>query len=154
SAVDKMHRGARTQYDRELLAQGVGNVLCGLVGALPMTGVIVRSAANVEAGARTRLSAVLHGLWLLVFVALLAAVLERIPVCSLAAVLVYTGWKLMDFRAVRQLWAFGKGEALIYVVTVATVVGADLLTGVLVGVGLSVLKLAYVFSRLTVRLER
>ena len=60
-----MHRGPRTNYDRELVAQGVGNVVCGVLGALPMTGVIVRSSANVEAGGKTRLSAILHGLWLL-----------------------------------------------------------------------------------------
>jgi MFS superfamily sulfate permease-like transporter len=80
TAVDRMHSGQRTNYDRELIAQGVGNSICGLIGALPMTGVIVRSAANVQAGARTRKSAMLHGLWLLVFVCLLTPVLRTIPV--------------------------------------------------------------------------
>ncbi|WP_308726220.1 SulP family inorganic anion transporter, partial [Metapseudomonas otitidis] len=65
AAVDRMHSGPRSDLDRELSAQGVGNLLCGVLGALPMTGVIVRSSANVQAGARTRLSAVLHGAWLL-----------------------------------------------------------------------------------------
>lgn len=83
TAVDKMHNGPRTQYDRELAAQGVGNMICGALGALPMTGVIVRSAANVEAGAKTRTSAILHGAWLLLFVALLPMVLRMIPTASL-----------------------------------------------------------------------
>ena len=69
SAVDQMHQGPRTKYDKELSAQGVGNAICGLLGVLPMTGVIVRSSANVESGGKTRASAILHGVWLLVFVA-------------------------------------------------------------------------------------
>jgi xanthine/uracil/vitamin C permease (AzgA family) len=79
AAVDQKHTGPRTDYDRELVAQGVGNAVCGVLGALPLTGVIVRSSANVDAGARTRLSAVLHGAWILAFVVLLPGVLERIP---------------------------------------------------------------------------
>jgi MFS superfamily sulfate permease-like transporter len=79
-------------------------MLCGLVGALPMTGVIVRSSANVQAGATTRLSAMFHGLWLLAFVLLLSSVLQSIPVASLAGVLVYTGIKLVDLKAFKA-WA-------------------------------------------------
>jgi MFS superfamily sulfate permease-like transporter len=89
TAVDQMSTGSRTNYDRELAAQGVGNMLCGLVGALPMTGVIVRSSTNVLAGGKTRLSTILHGLWLLVFVVALGGLLQMIPTASLAAVLVY-----------------------------------------------------------------
>ena len=69
AAVDRLHDGPRTEYDKELMAQGTGNTVCGLLGALPMTAVIVRSAANVQAGARTRASRVLHGVWLLLFAA-------------------------------------------------------------------------------------
>jgi hypothetical protein len=72
AAVDRMHSGQRSDFDRELSAQGVGNMLCGVLGALPMTGVIVRSSANVQAGAQTRASAIFHGLWLLAFVLLLS----------------------------------------------------------------------------------
>ena len=86
AAVDRMHSGQRSDFDKELSAQGVGNMLCGLLGALPMTGVIVRSSANVQAGATTRLSAMFHGLWLLAFVLLLSSVLQSIPVASLAGV--------------------------------------------------------------------
>ena len=80
-------------------------MLCGLLGALPMTGVIVRSSANVNAGARTRASAIFHGLWLLAFVLLLGSLLRQIPVASLAGVLVYTGVKLVDFKALGNLSA-------------------------------------------------
>jgi MFS superfamily sulfate permease-like transporter len=141
AAVDKLHRGPRTQYDRELAAQCVGNLLCGLLGALPMTGVVVRSAANVESGARTRAAAVLHGLWLLVFVCAFPFVLRWVPTAALAALLVYTGYNLVNPQAVRTLWKYGRGEVVIYAASVVTIVATDLLTGVLVGVGLSAAKL-------------
>ena len=150
TAVDSMHRGPRTRYDRELVAQGVGNVVCGAVGALPMTGVIVRSAANVEAGAKTRLSSVLHGAWLLLFVALLPAVLSLIPAAALAAILVYTGWKLVNVPGVVKLWGESRSEALVYVATAAAIVFGDLLTGVVLGVVLSAVKLLWIFSHLKI----
>lgn len=153
TAVDQLHRGPRTNYDRELTAQGFGNFLCGLVGGLPMTGVIVRSAANIEAGAKTRLSAIFHGAWLLVFVCLVPFVLELIPTAALAAILVYTGYKLMNVQAVKRLWKYGKGEVAIYAATVIGIVATDLLKGVLLGVALSAIKLLYTFSHLSVRLE-
>ncbi|MBX9788440.1 MAG: SulP family inorganic anion transporter [Pirellulales bacterium] len=154
TAVDRLHNGPRTRYDRELAAQGFGNVLCGLLGALPMTGVIIRSAVNVSAGARTRLSTMLHGLWILLFVSVLGFLLRFVPTSALAAILVYTGYKLIDFKALRELWAYGKGEVLVYSATLVLVVSRDLLTGVCVGVVLSAAKLLYDFSRLTVRVER
>jgi len=153
NAVDRLHNGPRTKYDQELVAQGIGNTICGLLGALPMTGVIVRSSANVQAGARTRLSAVLHGLWLLIFVAGLAFVLRAIPTASLAAVLVYTGYKLIDVKALTELRQFGWSEIAIYAATVSTIVFTDLLTGVLTGVALSAIKLLLTFSRLHVTLD-
>lgn len=151
SAVDQMHEGARTQYDRELMSQGVGNLICGVFGALPMTGVIVRSSANVEAGAQTRISAIAHGLWLLILVIALPFVLQTIPRASLGAILVYTGYKLMNPKAALKLWRFSRGEMMIYGVTVALIVATDLLTGVLVGVALAAGKLLLKFSRLNVQ---
>ncbi|MBA4062548.1 MAG: hypothetical protein C0501_02355 [Isosphaera sp.] len=151
AAVDRMHRGARTRYDKELSAQGVGNTVCGLLGALPMTGVIVRSSANVQAGARTRYSAVFHGVWLLVFVLLVPGVLRLIPTAALAAILVLTGVRLIETHAIRALWRESRAEGAICVATAVTVVAVDLLSGVLLGVGLSVLKLIHTFSRLRVR---
>lgn len=153
TAVDKLHSGQRTNYDRELAAQGVGNMICGAIGALPMTGVIVRSAANIEAGGRTRLSAILHGVLLLLFVCLFPVILRWIPTASLAAILVYTGYKLVNVQAIRSLWAYGTSEVLIYSATVLTIVFKDLLTGVLVGIGLSIVKLLYTFSHLRIRIQ-
>lgn len=153
TAVDAMHSGERTKYDKELAAQGVGNMLCGIVGALPMTGVIVRSSANVASGGVSRRSAILHGAWLLIFVAALPFVLAAIPTASLAAVLVYTGYRLVNVQAIKKLSQAGRGELIIYIATVVGVVSIDLLTGVLIGVGLSLVKLLYAFSHLDVSLE-
>ena len=153
TAVDQMQQGPRTRYDRELFAQGIGNMVCGVLGALPMTGVIVRSSANVQAGGRTRLSAILHGVWLLIFVAGLAFLLRLIPTASLAAMLVYTGYKLVNPQSVRELRKYGWGEVAIYAATVGTIVFTDLLTGVLVGIGLAAAKLLYTFSHLAATLE-
>lgn len=153
TAVDQMQSDTRTDYDRELAAQGIGNMICGLFGALPMTGVIVRSSANVEAGAKTRLATILHGLWLLVFVAMLAFLLRMIPTAALAGMLVYIGYKLVNFKAIRELGQYGWGEVAIYAATVITIVCTDLLTGVLTGVVLSAAKLLHKFSKLKVHLE-
>ncbi|MGU9857703.1 SulP family inorganic anion transporter [Pseudomonas sp. LF245] len=152
AAVDRMHNGQRSDFDKELSAQGVGNMLCGLVGALPMTGVIVRSSANVQAGATTRLSAMFHGLWLLAFVLLLSSVLQSIPVASLAGVLVYTGIKLVDIKAFKALGRYGRMPMFTYAATALAIIFTDLLTGVLVGFGLTLVKLAFKASRLKVSL--
>ncbi len=153
AAVDQMQSHTRTDYNRELLAQGVGNFACGVVGSLPMTGVIVRSSANVDAGGRTRLSAWLHGLWLLIFVALLPWVLDMIPMSSLAAVLVYTGWKLINPKAVLKLWRVSRPEGIIAIITLLLVVGVDLLTGVLVGIACTAAWLLWTFAKLDVDVE-
>ena len=154
AAVDRMHSGARSNLDRELSAQGIGNMLCGALGALPMTGVIVRSSANVQAGARTRMSAILHGAWLLAFVMLLPGVLQSIPVACLGGVLVYTGFKLVDIKAIRNLGRYGRAPVFIYTATAIGIVAVDLLTGVLVGFALTLVKLAGKASRLKVTLNR
>lgn len=153
TAVDQMHRGVRTNYDRELMAQGVGNSVCGLLGALPLTGVIVRSSANVHAGAASRYSTMMHGLWLLIFVVLLPWVLEYIPKSALGAILVYTGFKLINIKDLKKLWAYGKGEVLIYLITTTVIVVEDLLLGVVIGVALSAAKLLYIFSHLATDVE-
>lgn len=154
TAVDAMQGHApRTKYDRELAAQGIGNMLCGMLGLLPMTGVTVRSSTNVLAGARTRASSMLHGVWILLFVALLPGVMRMIPVSCLAAVLVYTGYKLMNLKVIKELRGYGHGEVAVYLVTLATVVCVDLLAGVLVGIALAMARLLYIFSRLDVRMD-
>lgn len=153
AAVDKLHSGERTNFDRELAAQGVGNTLLGILGGLPVTGVIVRSSANVEAGARTRWSAVLHGGWLLLALAVFPGLLQTIPIASLAAVLVYIGCKLVKIEAIRELWARGRAELGIYVVTVGAIVFTNLLEGLLVGLALSVLRLAWMSSHLDIEVD-
>ncbi len=152
AAVDRMHSGPRSDFDRELCAQGVGNMLCGVLGALPMTGVIVRSSANVQAGASTRLSTIFHGAWLLAFVLLLSSVLQSIPVASLAGVLVYTGCKLVDLKVFRGLGRYGRMPMLTYGATALAIIFTDLLTGVLIGFGLTLAKLAWKASRLKISL--
>ncbi len=153
SATDLMHNGPRTRYDRELVAQGVGNLLCGLLGGLPMTGVIVRSTANVEAGGKTRVSAILHGVWILVFVVALPFVLAFVPISTLAAVLVFVGYKLVNVAVVRDLRHYGKTQVAIYLATLVMIVATDLLTGVATGFGLAVLKVFYDHVHLSVQVE-
>jgi MFS superfamily sulfate permease-like transporter len=155
AAVDRMHDGVRTNYNKELRAQGVGNLLCGAAGALPMTGVIVRSSANVQAGATTRLSTMLHGVWILGFVALLPWLLREIPMAALGAVLVVTGARLVNFSHARHLLRdYGVLPAMIWAVTLTLVVVEDLLTGVLVGIALSMIELMPHFRRLRLRMEQ
>ena len=153
SAVDSMQSHVRTKYDKELVAQGIGNSICGLLGALPMTGVIVRSSANVNAGGRTRMSAWLHGLWLLIFVAILPWVLNYIPRASLAAVLVFTGWKLINPFAIKKLWNTSRPDGIICLITLLLVVGVDLLTGVITGIVCTAIWLLYTFARLDIDVE-
>lgn len=154
AAVDRMHDGVRTKYDKELRAQGIGNLLCGVFGALPMTGVIVRSSANVQAGAKTRLSTILHGTWILAFIALLPWLLREVPMAALGGVLVVTGWRLVSISHVRHLFHnYGAFPAVIWAVTFVLVVTTDLLTGVLAGLALTVLELAPHFRNLKLKVE-
>lgn len=153
TAVDRMQPGAHTDYDRELAAQGLGNILCGLVGGLPITGVIVRSAANVQAGARTKWAAVLHGIWLLLFVTLCGPLLQFIPTAALAGILVYTGFRLIDYREFARLWNHDRSDALIMLTTLVVIVADDLLVGVVTGFVLSAIKLLIRFTRVDVRIS-
>ena len=150
AAVDRLHDGPRTRYDQELMAQGAGNVVSGLLGALPLTAVIVRSAANVHAGARTKTSRVLHGVWLLLFAALLPGALGLIPVPALAGLLVHAGFKLIPGAEVRRLWSEHRGEALILMVTALAIVSVSMFEGVLIGLALAVAKTAWDTSHLHV----
>lgn len=155
AAVDRMQNGPRTNYDRELAAQGIGNMICGVLGALPMTGVIVRSSANINAGGKTRLSAILHGGWLLAFVILVPFILEYIPSSALAAILVYTGYRLADPRKLITMWKnVGPGDAVVYVGTVIAIVAFGLLEGVAIGVALALTKLLWRIAQLEVHVEQ
>jgi len=154
AAVDRMQDRVRTDYDRELLAQGLGNALCGVLGGLPMTGVIVRSSANIEAGGQTRLSTIFHGIWMLSLVVLFPGVLRLVPTASLAGVLVYTGYKLVSPEHLRELRGFGWGAIATYAATLVGVVVSDLLTGVIIGLLVSVVRLLRKLGSFTVDVER
>ncbi|CAM8653024.1 SUL1 Sulfate permease and related transporters (MFS superfamily) [Candidatus Methylacidiphilaceae bacterium] len=139
-AVDKIDPQQRkSPANRELLAQGAGNMASGFLGGLPMTSVIVRSGANLNAGAQTKISAIFHGVLLLGCVALLPRWLNQIPLCVLAAVLIVTGYKLASPKVIGQMWSAGKYQFLPFAVTVVAIVLTNLLTGILIGLGISLL---------------
>ena len=153
TALDSMHDGKPSNLNQELIAQGAGNTILGLLGGLPLTGVIVRSSANIEAGGKTRLSAILHGAWLLLMISLLPWVLKLIPVSALAAVLVFIGYKLVNVKAIKELKARGRGEILVYSITLACIVFINLLNGLVIGLILSVIHLASKSSKLAVDVQ-
>lgn len=134
-AVDKIDPQKRNSpTNRELLAQGVGNMTSGFLGGLPMTSVIVRSSANVNSGGRTRQAAILHGIWLLVALLAIPTLINYIPLACLAAILLHTGYKLAKPALFQQMFRKGLDQFIPFVVTVLAVVFTDLLTGVGVGI--------------------
>ncbi|MCB1278545.1 SulP family inorganic anion transporter [Prosthecobacter sp.] len=138
-AVDKIDPEQRSSPpNRELLAQGVGNLVGGLIGALPMTSVIVRSSVNINAGAKSKLSAIFHGALLLGCVLLIPGWLNLIPLSALAAILLVTGLKLASPKLLKQMWSEGKGQFLPFAITVGAIVLTDLLVGILIGLAVSI----------------
>jgi carbonic anhydrase len=150
-ATDKLHDGPRANLDRELVGQGLANTLSGLLGGLPVTGVIVRSSANIQAGAKTQLSAMLHSIWILLFVVFLGWGIEMIPLCVLAGLLVHVGIRLVDAHHIRTLRTFR--ESMIYLITVAGVVVLGLLPGIGVGLALAIVLLLKRLSEASVQVE-
>lgn len=133
-AVDKIDPIKRTSpTNRELVAQGIGNMTSGMLGGLPMTSVIVRSSVNVNAGGRTKMSAIFHGTWLLLAILFIPLLLNKIPLACLAAILLLTGYKLARIELFKKMWVHGKDQFIPFVVTVLAVVFTDLLKGVAVG---------------------
>lgn len=138
-AVDKLDRHNRiTPVNRELVAQGIGNMLCGLLGAIPMTAVVVRGAANADAGARTKLSAFTHGAFLLLAVLLIPFLLNMIPLASLAAILILTGYNLAKPKLFRYMWSLGMKQFLPFIITIVMILATDLLIGVSIGLLISI----------------
>ncbi|WP_445168559.1 SulP family inorganic anion transporter [Mycolicibacterium sp. Dal123E01] len=135
-SVDKMRPGHRTNFDRELIGQGAANIASGTLGGLPITGVIVRSSTNVNSGARTRASAILHGIWVLVFAIPFAGLVQMIPMAALAGLLVMIGIRLVSRVHIET--ASKTGDIAVYIVTVLCVLFLNLLEGVLIGLALSV----------------
>ncbi|MSR30676.1 MAG: sulfate transporter [Gemmataceae bacterium] len=133
-AVDKLDSQQRTSPpDRELLVQGAGNFLLGLIGGIPMTSVIVRSSVNINAGAQTRISTIFHGALLLVSVVFFSGFLNQIPLSCLAAILLVTGIKLASPSLVKQMWNEGRYQFIPFSITVGAIIFTDLLTGILIG---------------------
>lgn len=151
NAIDQRQNHSKANYDKEMFAQGVGNALTGAVGGLPMTGVIVRSSVNVDAGARTRRSTILHGIWILGFVVVVPQLLELLPRASLGAILVYTGYRLIDYKALRALYDQGRSELAIGLITLFGVVFIDLFTGIIAGLAAAIAKIVYTFARLDIQ---
>jgi MFS superfamily sulfate permease-like transporter len=138
-AIDKIDPIQRNSPpNRELLAQGIGNITAGLLGALPLTSVIVRSSVNINAGVKTKLSTILHGFLILGSVLLVPNWLNQIPLSALGAILLVTGLKLADPNLFIQMWREGKNQFLPFIITVLAIVFTDLLIGVLVGLGIAI----------------
>lgn len=138
-AVDKLDKRNRiTPMNRELIAQGIGNITCGILGAIPITAVVVRGAANVDAGGRTKLSAFTHGLFLLLAVLLVPFLLNKIPYASLAAILLITGYNLTKPKLYRNMWSLGRKQFIPFIITVVVILSTDLLLGVCIGLLISV----------------
>lgn len=139
-AVDKLDPYKRiAPPNRELKAQGLGNLISGLVGGLPITAVIVRSSANVNAGAKTKLSAVIHGFFLIISVVFLARYLNLIPKASLAAVLLIVGYKLMRPALFKSMWDKGWSQFIPFIVTIIAIMATDLLRGIIIGIAVGIL---------------
>jgi SulP family sulfate permease len=119
--------------DRELIAQGVGNMVAGLIGGLPLTGVIVRSSANADVGGKTRFSALFHALWLIFAVVALASLLNRIPLAALAAILFYIGFRLARPQLFIDAWKAGLSQFLPFTLTIVAILFTDLLVGICIG---------------------
>lgn len=143
-AVDKLDPEKRTTSpNRELIAQGVGNMTAGMIGGIPLTSVIVRSSANVNAQAKSKLSTIIHGFLLLIFLTLMPGILNKIPLAALAAILLMTGYKLCNPALFKKMVQYGKYQWVPFVITVIAIVFTDLLTGVGIGLGVSILALLY-----------
>ncbi len=139
-AVDKLDKKQRlSPPSRELWAQGVGNLVCGMLGGLPVTSVVIRGSVNVNAGSETKLSAIIHGVLLLVCVMLVPKMLNMIPLSCLAAILLMTGFKLVSPKLWKSLWLEGRAQFLPFVITLAAIVATDLLIGITIGMIVSII---------------
>jgi MFS superfamily sulfate permease-like transporter len=154
-AGDKMDPLKRfSSANIELKAQGIGNIVAGLIGGIPLTSVIVRTTANVNAGAKTKFAAIAHGIFLLLAVILIPTLLNKIPMACLAAILIMIGFKLASPKVFKHMWQAGKFQFIPFIFTVVAVVGIDLLKGVGIGLLVSIffilkgnMKLAYFFKK-------
>ena len=150
-SVDRMHNGPRTNFDREMIGQGAANITSGAIGGLPVTGVIVRSSTNVNSGARTRASAILHGVWVLIFALPFAGLAEQIPTVALAGLLIVIGIQLVKRAHIQT--ARRTGDIAVYAVTLLGVVFLNLLEGVLIGLALAIVLVVWRVVRARIKAE-
>jgi high affinity sulfate transporter 1 len=151
SVVDSLAKEHRTDNDQELVGQGLGNLASALFGGIPVTGVIARSATNIQAGALTRLAAILHALALLAMMLALARLVGRIPLAALAGVLVAVALRMIEIRMLRTLWRSSRAEAAVFLTTVGAILATDLIVGVPVGMIAAFVYVIYQMSWLNVR---
>lgn len=138
-AIDKLDPYNRiTPQKRELIAQGTGNLFSGFLGGLPITAVIVRSSANAEAGAKTKLSCITHGVWLVLVVLFAASIVNRIPYCVLAVILIRTGYNLAKPKMIWGVYKQGREQFLPFLITIIAILTTDLSIGVLIGITYSI----------------
>lgn len=138
-AIDKLDEHNRiTPINRELFAQGIGNICCGILGAIPVTAVVVRGAANVDAGGRTKLSSFTHGIFLLLAVFFIPFLLNKIPYASLSAILLITGYNLTKPKLYKHMWSLGLKQFMPFIITIVFILVTDLLIGVSLGLLLSI----------------
>ena len=138
-ATDKIDPFKRiTPTNRELKAQGLGNIISGLVGGLPITQVIVRSSANISFGGKTKLSTILHGVYLLISAITIADLLNMIPLASLAAILIMVGYKLAKPALIKQMYNLGGEQFAPFAATVVGILATDLLRGIAIGLAFGI----------------
>lgn len=150
SVVDSLAKETRVDNDQELVGQGLANVTSAFFGGIPVTGVIARSATNIQAGARTRLSAVFHALLILAMMLSLGPVVARIPIAALAGVLIAVALRMVEIHMLKTLWRGNRAEAAVYLVTAGTIIITDLIVGVPVGMVAAFIYFVYEMSRLNV----
>jgi MFS superfamily sulfate permease-like transporter/carbonic anhydrase/acetyltransferase-like protein (isoleucine patch superfamily) len=151
SVVDSLAEGHRTDHDQELVGQGLGNLASAFLGGIPVSGVIARSATNIQAGARTRLAAVVHALTLLALMFALAPAVGRIPLAALAGVLIAVALRMVEVRMLRALWRGSRAEAAVFLATAGAILATDLIVGVPVGMIAAFAYVIHQMSRLEVR---
>lgn len=154
-AIDKLDREQRkSPANRELIAQGIGNILLGFIGGLPITSVVVRGSVNIQAGAKTKNSSIFHGFLLMICVLALPTLLNLIPLSCLAAVLIVSGMKLLSPKVIKQTYAEGLTQFVPFVITVTAIMFTDLLVGVLIGLATSIFFILHSNYKRSIRITK